>query len=207
MQDSSAIEVLPRIQVCIDASDGTKHAFLLKVSNPTLSTVRVKLGASSYTGERVFPNDPTTTPNLKRVLVDAFNQVYLDAKLNVDFSKSVETSELCELHPSEDSLLELGSSKSRVFPEAVSVWDAESVLLDSKLTNEIPVTLKVVGRNNSAAWFECVALETHLETSVHNALALKLEIEVGNGLWENSLIQRHDKDLLSFDILLVWETM
>ena len=49
--DNGAIEVLPRVQALIDASDASHRAFLVKISNPTLGAVCLRLTPSNDAGE------------------------------------------------------------------------------------------------------------------------------------------------------------
>ena len=145
-QDSSAIEVLPRVRVSIDASDGSRHAFLIKVSNPTLGKIRLRLSPSKYTGECLWDSKTQTSTSLDNLLVDPLRRVSVDAHLDTEVTKSIESTELCELEPAEDSFLELGNKSSDSIPEAVANWEGGDVLVDSKVSKEMPATLRQLGQ-------------------------------------------------------------
>jgi hypothetical protein len=213
LQDSSAIEVLPRVRVSIDASDGNRHAFLVKVSNPTLGVIRLRLTASAYSGERIWDSTTITTPSLENILVDPLTKVSLDAQLDTNIAKEIVTTDVCELEPAEDSFLVLGNTTSDDVPEAVSNWDAGDILVDSKVSAEFPATLRKVGQKTSVAWFELVVVEPSTNPGVHCAVPFAMDIQVGDGSWESSLIQsqatseseEESKDFVSFDLVLVWD--
>ncbi|KAG7359297.1 hypothetical protein IV203_015886 [Nitzschia inconspicua] len=262
-KDSSATEVVPRVSVSIHASDGTRHAFLLKVSNPTLGLVRLKLAPSNYRGEKdCWDDDPknnnnnTNTNNntssslLEHVLVDPLTQQTVDAQLiipiannnnnNTDFNATISTTttqqqtETCELEAAEDSFLELGKTTSDNIPEQVAKWDAADVLLESKLSHshhDSSMSMKLVGQKKSVAWFEVVLMEPNQATtttttttttassssssssSSYRAIPLALQIQVGGGSWESSLVQTQQleeddpKDYISFDVVIVWQNL
>jgi len=212
-KDSSAIEVLPRVRVSIDASNGSRHAFLVKVSNPTLGIIRLRMTASIYSGERIWDNTTTTSPFLENILVDPLTKVSLDAKLDTVVAEEIETTDICELEPAEDSFLELGNTTSDDVPEAVSKWDAGDTLFDSKVSAEIPATLRKIGQKKSVAWFELVIAEPSTDPGVHSAIPLAMELQVGDGSWESSLVQfqvnksGECKDFVSFDLVLIWNML
>lgn len=201
---------MPRVRTSIHASDGSRHAFLLKVTNPTLGAVRFRLAASTYEGEPVWDEHGIRTPLLENILVDSLNQQCLNAKLITKVGDSIEASELCELEPAEDSFLELGRSSNEE-PLEVAKWNAGDILADSTVSEEKPSSLRVVGRRKSCAWIELVLLETALEQGLNCAVPLALQIEVGDGSWESSLIQPEraegTKDIVTFDLVIVWENL
>ena len=211
-KDSSAIQVLPRVRTTIHASDGTRHAFLLKVSNPTLGTIRLRLSSSTYTGEPMWDDDEERNPNLENLLVDPLNQLSVNAKLLSNIGDTIQATDVCELEPSEDSFLELGRSSSEE-PDQVAKWNAESVLASSKVSKSSPSSLKLVGKRQSNAWFELILAETSLDKGINSAVPIALQIEVGNGSWDSSLIRPEKKgdattkDLVNFDLVIVWEQL
>lgn len=214
------MQVLPRVRVTKHASDGTRHAFLLKVSNPTLGKIRMRLASSEYSGEPVWDEPSETTALLQNILVDTFGGKYMDAELMPDVVHNLTPTEMCELEPAEDSFLELGQSSNQV-PELVSKWDAADALSNSPISSEgsNKASLKLLAIKNSAAWFELVVLENSSSSNadtkgVSTAVPLKLQIEVGNGSWESSLVQPElkgdssgddAKDMVSFSLVIVWD--
>jgi len=210
-KDSSAIEVLPRVRVSIDASDGSRHAFLIKVSNPTLGNIRLRLSPSNYSGERLWDSKTQTTAYLENVMVDPLKRVSIDAHLDTDVTKAIDATGFCELEPAEDSFLALGNKTSDNIPEAVSSWEAGDILFDSKVSKEIPATLRHLGKKQSVAWFELVVLESENDPNVHSAVPITMDLQVGDGSWESSLVQPRDdgdqdsKDFVSFDLVIIWK--
>ena len=66
------------------------------------------------------------------------------------------------------------------------------------------------------AWFELVIMEEQpTSDGVYCAIPLAMQIEVGNGSWESSLVQPDSKgesgdatnDIVIFNLLLVWESL
>lgn len=157
-------------------------------------------------------DDSERTPYLENILVDPLNQQYVNAKLVPNVASSIPASELCELEQGEDSFLEFGRSSNEE-PEQVARWDAGDVLADSKVSEASPSSLRVVGRRKSCAWIELVLLETAMHSGVNNAVPLALQIEVGDGSWESSLIQPEASkgdgttDMVTFDLVIVWENL
>jgi hypothetical protein len=210
-KDSSAIEVLPRVRVSIHASDESRHAFLLKVSNPTLGIIRLRLAASDYAGEHVWNEKTAKTSFLANLLVDPLTQVSVDAQLDPRVATSLEPTESCQLDPAEDSFLEIGKSTNDV-PLEVSRWDAGSVLVDAKFSAESPASLRLVAQRKSTAWFEFVLMEPTTTPNIHSAVPLALQIQVGDGSWESSLVQTQrladdSIDFVSFDLVIIWEKL
>jgi hypothetical protein len=210
-QDSSAIEVLPRVRVSIHASDESRHAFLLKISNPTLGTIRLRLAASDYSGEPVWNDQTVTTPSLENILVDPLTQVSVNAILDPKVAMDLKPTESCQLDPAEDSFLEIGKTITDV-PVKVSKWDAGDVLFDSKVSPESPASLRLVAQRKSTAWFELVLMDRSTKPSTYFAVPLALQIQVGDGSWESSLVQSQrledgGSDLVTFDLVIIWEKL
>jgi hypothetical protein len=212
-KDSSAIEVLPRIQISIHASDGSRHAFLLKVSNPTLGRVRLRLSGSSYNGEKDWNEETSTSSLLQNILVDPLTQTCVDAMIDPSSAKSFPTTDSCQLEPAEDSFLELGKSNADDIPDDVVKWDAVDILFESKVSRDLPSSMRLVGQKKSFAWFELVLMEpTTTGRNLLCAVPLSMQIEVGNGSWDSSLIPTNflvegepKLDYVSFDLLILWE--
>ncbi|KAL3921542.1 MAG: hypothetical protein SGILL_002695, partial [Bacillariaceae sp.] len=206
-----AMEVLPRARVSIHASDGSRHAFLLKVSNPTLGFVRLRMSGSMYTGENEWNDKTTTSPLLENLLVDPLTQVSVDALVDASLKDAFPVTEICELEAAEDSFLELGKTGDDI-PDAVAKWEAGDVLFDSKVSKDTPCSMRLVGKKKSQAWFELVLMEPEtVKDKVHCAIPVAMQIEVGDGSWDSSLIQtKHiveddPKDFVSFDLLVLWD--
>ena len=150
---------------------------------------------------------------MEDLIVDPLKRVSVDAHLDTDVAKAIDATGFCELEPAEDSFLELGEKASDNVPEAVSSWDAGDILFDSKVSKEMPATLRQLGQKKSVAWFELVVMESTIDQNVNSAVPITLELQVGDGSWESSLIQPQDdgnqdsKDLVSFDLVLIWDKL
>ena len=206
---------MPQVQVTRHGSDGTKHAMLLKVSNPTLGAISLRLDSSSYAGESVWDSKADEyNPSLDDLLVDVLTDMTINAKLTTDSVQQLQATEMCQLEPAEDTFLELGKSYEE--PDEVTKWDVNSVLASSTVTGypSSASTLRLVAQKSAAAWFELVLAETKSAEGaaggVYTAIPLALKIKVGDGSWESSLIQPEklgegeSHDLVTFDLVIAW---
>lgn len=203
--------MLPRVTVSRHASDGTKHAFLIKISNPTLGNIRFRLAASDYGGEPVWEvNSTERNPKLVNICVEPLDQKIVSASLATEIGKGIPASAVCELEPGEDSFLDLGRSIYDEPPE-VYKWKTEYALEDAQVSASNPSSIRVIESRKSSAWLELIVMETPVDVGFSSAIALSLQIEVGGGSWESSLIQpeKQDgdkKDMVNFDLVLVWDS-
>ena len=206
---------MPQVQVVRHASDGTKHAILLKVSNPTLGAISLRLQSSSYAGEPVWGSKTDEhNPNLDDLLVDVLSNTTIKAKLVTDPVQQLQASDMCQLEPAEDTFLELGKSYEE--PDEVSKWDVTSVLASSTVTgySSSASTLRLLAQKSAAAWFELVVAEVASSAggTAYTAIPLALQIKVGDGSWESSLIQPEpvkegeEHDMVAFDIVIAWNS-
>lgn len=228
-KDSSAVHVLPRVRAVKHGSkagdDNTQqHAFVLKVTNPTLGLVRLQIGLSAYSGESHWDQEPNGAKNpvLESLLVETLTNTHVDAYL-LTVTKTKESSkfmsELVVLDSAEDNLVDIG--KVSALPDEVTNWDAEKVLAEAPAPSEgAPQENKVsfshvkkLAEKSGSAWFELICstnqkVEEGGTAGLCSAIPISLQIEVGNGSWESSLIKKvveGDKpDLVSFDLVLTF---
>jgi dynactin 4 len=205
-KDSSAVYVIPKIQILQHrrrpGDVAAQHSFLLQVTNPTLGAIRCRFVSSSYSGEWDFWNDENdnaqSTSYLRHVLVDPFHETVLDP---IQVLTSVaSSSSTVELLPAEDTLLESSSSGATLhppMPDAVREWDpAPADPLSS---------LRWIGLQGETAWLEVTTTGGPETTGTSYGLPMALEIELGNGSWESSLIPvEQDGDSVLFNFVLVW---
>jgi hypothetical protein len=200
-KDASAIYVIPKIQILQQrrhpAADSSRHSFLLQVTNPTLGAVRCRFVPSSYAGESDYWNDATDdappTSLLRHVVVDPFHDTVLDT---IQILTSVTApSTTVELLPAEDTLLESGNSGAPMHPlDAVRDWDP-SMSADA--------SLRWIGHQGATAWLD-VTIRLPDTSPLPVGLPVALEIELGNGSWESSLIPvEKENDSVTFDVILV----
>ena len=228
------MHVIPRVRVVGHVPViGGKRIFLLQVSNPTLGPVRVRFAPSPYQGEPAWDDPIHRTEQLLSALsVDSFKGVYLDAQLRPDLvDGGCHPSEVVELHSAEDSLLGLGGGGGRggtaALPPEVAAWRdtrvehgwSSSTSSSSSSSSGSSSAVRLVAQRASTAWYEWVVADWKVgadndespERSVTAATAipLRLEIEVGAGSWETSLIQPRENmadgevDRVPLDLILV----
>jgi len=136
--------------------------------------------------------------------------------------------EIITLQPVEDVFLELGkgSQQSRD-PSSVEKWDAASILEAEKARSSSPQTttsvVKVVAQERDKVWLQFI-VDCRIDAKSERcepiktsfvATPLSLQIEVGSGSWETSLIQPrqtqtvvgNEKDFVTFTILLLWKRL
>jgi hypothetical protein len=202
------------VRVVRHGTDGVKHALLLKISNPTLGAINLRLQSSAYTGEPVWENKAEHNPFLENLLVDPLTELTVNAKLMTESLHDVKATEMCQLEPAEDSFLELGKP-SYEDPVEVSEWKPAPVLSNSPVNVENPSpSLRLVTQKSAVAWFELVLVENTVENEkeYYTAIPLALQIKVGAGSWENSLIQPdpskvgEEKDMVTFDLVIAWNS-
>lgn len=217
-KDSSAIHVIPRVQVIQHHPPSTetsnKRVFLLKVANPTLGTVRLRMAKSDYQGEvnhwDEFSHDLKTTTKMPRVLVDTLNQTFMDVQLNADIDLDISnnTDTLVELLSAEDSIIELGA-RANDTPAEVMQWKPGSAATSSD-TAATMMSIRLVAKSASDAWFELVLPVSPENDDASNAVPLALQVNLGNGSWESSLIPTQPEkkdDRVTFDLVLAWKKL
>jgi hypothetical protein len=221
VQDSSAIHVIPRVRVVQryqstvnnEGTLGSMQVFLLKVSNPTLGSVRLRFSKSAFGGEKEYWNDSAgesstngTATLFAGLLVDTLEQRFIQAKLKPSLMNDLETTGTVELLSAEDSIIELRGKTLRT-PELVMNWDPELVLKRVDTSAGSAPFIRLVTQSAADAWFELVVLEPHADVSLASAVPLALEVDLGHGSWESSLIPANDvaKDMVVFDLVLVWK--
>ena len=209
-KDSSAIHVLPRVQLCRYGTDPTtgKVAALLKVKNPTLNMIRLRFSGpnSSEEGESIG------TRELENILIDPFTETKI-AKADLCSSlSSIAPSDWIELDSAEDLLLDIGKRQENDPPVVIS-WDFAH-LLDAVDSDSLP-KLTIVASRGDTSWVEMilpnpVVMGSDGEKPPGNyfVVPLSMQIEVGNGSWEASLIKRRDipeqeQDLVRLDFVVL----
>uniref|UniRef100_A0A7S4MWN0 Dynactin subunit 4 n=1 Tax=Odontella aurita TaxID=265563 RepID=A0A7S4MWN0_9STRA len=232
-KDSSAVHSVPRVSVlrhgtATAAGSRKLHALLLSVRNPTLNSVRIRLGPSSAPTGREGWVDPD---ELDDVLVDGIDGRRVSARWiggnddgcgggggEGDNGPSLpRPTETAELESVQDAFLEMGRGRGGASPEEVESWDAASVLAGNR--DEIPF-LRLIAAKEDKAWIELVVAEEGeggsgsdtLAGASHVAASLSLMIEVGEGSWESSLVKRQppekegEVDTVNFDLVVLWKS-
>eukprot|EP00549_Striatella_unipunctata_P011954 CAMPEP_0118678080 /NCGR_PEP_ID=MMETSP0800-20121206/3000_1 /TAXON_ID=210618 ORGANISM="Striatella unipunctata, Strain CCMP2910" /NCGR_SAMPLE_ID=MMETSP0800 /ASSEMBLY_ACC=CAM_ASM_000638 /LENGTH=424 /DNA_ID=CAMNT_0006573857 /DNA_START=90 /DNA_END=1361 /DNA_ORIENTATION=- len=190
-KDSGAIHVIPKVQIVrYEKNEENKMAFLLLVQNPTLGLLRFRFNKSEY---------KFTGLEGKGLILDFMNHERVDAvsgPLDIPLSPDI-----YELDSVEDAFLELGKSQNNT-PKPVEDWNGAEVLSSA---GDKP-SMKFLSKEKDKAWFELTApvdaLGEDEAEDTRRAVSLQLQIEVGNGSWETSLVQAKtnvEKDFVSFD--------
>lgn len=198
-----------------DTNSGShRHALLVKIQNPTLGIVRLKFGANGASDgqKQVVDNSVNDGAFMHNIPLDKFQRTYVTAAVlkdkneNTYFDGSTET---VELEAAEDAFLELGKDFQSEAPREVKSWDAISVLSSSTRANEI----KLIAQQKDAAWFEFIfnnvesAIEQNMESYVATT-PIGLQLQVGDGSWETSLIEpipKEGPDFVLFQVIFVWK--
>ena len=217
-KDSSAVHAVPRVRICRQGEDLTcqKYAALLKVKNPTLNTIRLRLsGPSSLdvdTEEANYTPFPLVDPReLQNLLVDPFSETFVQGRLcSPDATSSVTPTDFFVLDPADDPFLDIGKGHEGD-PSEVRDWDAMAILgaLDIGKASQ----LRIVSTKGDTAWVELVVCNADTVDEVSSdtvnanaclAVPLALQIEVGNGSWEASLIKRRDMPAEEKDLVTLY---
>lgn len=173
-----------------------RSAFLLKVTNPTLGPVRLRFGASAYEGEQGWDADDLPETCMNQLLVDELTQTFWDIKLNTSILRDLATTATVELLSSEDSFIEFGG-KARETPPKILQWKVPAEKVEKS-------SIRLVASSHSTVWFELLTFGLEGAEGHHPAIPIALEVEVGNGSWESSLIpqKQNENDFVAFDLLI-----
>lgn len=209
-KDSSAIHVVPRVQLCRYGTDpkSGKVAVLLKVKNPTLNMIRLRFSGPNSSEEAL------NSKELENILVDPFMETTIAKAVlcSSESLSSIDPSKWIELDSAKDLLLDIGK-RQEDDPEVVSSWDFAPIF-DTLDGDSLP-KLTIVASRGDTAWVELVIPSTVVAESDgekppsnYFAVPLSMQIEVGNGSWEASLIKRRDlpeeeQDLVHLDFAVL----
>jgi len=218
-KDSSALHGVPRVQLCRHGADlaGGKYAALLNVKNPTLNMIRLRFSGPpdlKKDGGESEELSPLVKPReLQNILVDPFTETYVQGHLcSSDATASLSPTEFFSLDPADDPFLDIGKGRQDD-PSGVRDWDAMSAI--GALVEGRASQMRLVAAQGDTAWVELVLCDaaSDREDSSHDsnansylAVPLGLQIEVGNGSWEASLIKRRDlaeeeQDLVTLNLV------
>lgn len=192
---------MPRVRVVDFDVTRDRSVFLLKVTNPTLGPVRLRFARSTYAGEQSWDEENEEREiSLKQLLVDELQQKVLDVDLKF-ILRDLATTEPVELLSSEDSFIEFGG-KAREVPPEVRAWKAPAEEVDQS-------RMRLVASSTSTVWFELVTIGVAVRKDANRrpGIPIALQVQVGNGSWESSLIQHqqlYEHDFVPFDLVITW---
>lgn len=162
-----------------------------------MGLIRLRWGPSPYCGEEDWEGKPTLL--LPHLLVDTTSQELWNVRLLEAGEIQIETTDVMELASAEDSLLELSHTSNNQLPEAISKWVGSSEHY-----------IQWIAQRQQDAWLEVVVpAKAAVSLSEHSAISLRMQVELGNGSWESSLIEQDtskDTDWVEFDLILTWES-
>ena len=205
-KDSSAVHVVPRVHLCrfgVDES-GQKYAALLRVKNPTLNMIRLRLAGPESNDDEC---DIVDARELQNILVDPFSETFVEGKLcPSDTVASITPTDFFVLDPADDPFLDIGKG-AVVDPLDVRSWDANAAL--GALGGDTVSQMRLVATQGDTAWVEmalCNDGPAEEDSSAYLAIPLSMQVEVGNGSWEASLIKRRDlpegeQDLVTLNLV------
>ncbi|GKY93537.1 hypothetical protein MPSEU_000321100 [Mayamaea pseudoterrestris] len=205
-KDASAIHVIPCVRVvkCCSLAAGAV-SLLLTVDNPNLESLRFRFVSSDYQGEPAWENSEQTSKSMEHLLLHSMASTGVDAELDVDVLKDMKPSTTVELLSGEDSIIELGVSGSKV-PIEVKNWQPRQ-------GDDGGGSVTLIAQSASVAWFELTLTGMSEASSTGVAIPLALEIELGNGSWETSMIPRRldlaegAVDTFRLDLLIVLDRL
>ena len=200
-KDSSAVLVLPNIRVVKAFSNETISAALLKVTNPTIGSIRLRFTASLYKGEKSNSTPDELIDTLDDLLLDPVTRergcVYL-----LPLLQGMRDSETVELSSTEDSFLDLGSKAFEIPPEVVA-WDPLSIQSTG---------VSLVTKTASIAYFQLkmeksVAANTGTKSGTKSVgVPFSVDIDVGGGSWETvALDADNGSGHFRFDVIFTQE--
>ena len=156
-----------------------------------------------------------------------------DSTINTNINTTTTTTtEMMTLEPVEDAFLELGKGRIQT-PKEVDEWNGMQVLQSWKSdvndNDKSQIQVKRVASDKDVAWIEFLVQDTNTNTTdrttdqnqkkdtstskiMYRAAYMTMEVEVGNGSWESSLIKRNkhipeeEMDLVPFQLVLVWKS-
>ena len=220
MKDSSAVHVVPNVQMDRVGGDVSSHkyAVLLKVKNPTLNMIRLRFVGPSNCNTMIDEGESSTLAplieenELQNILVNPFTETFVQGCIcTPEVTASVTPTEFIVLHPADDPFLDVRKDHTGD-PLEVKDWDATTAISTdrSDLSH-----FRIVAIEGDTAWIELVLCNAipmkepsprSSNETEYLAVPFAMQIEVGNGSWEASLIKRQDlpeeeKDLVTLDLV------
>lgn len=196
-KDSNAVHVVPRVQLFRHGSNPGKNSFvaLLKVRNPTLGMIRLRLSGPSVSNNSSSPTIDQL--ELDDILIDPINETFVLGRLcPFDVTSSLSPTEWLELAHAEDAFLDIGKGREQD-PQEVLEWDANTIL--GSIGGGRGSSMRIVATRRDTAWVELkvTMAPDDIESGLSHrksylAIPTTMEIEVGNGSWDASLIKRRD---------------
>jgi len=215
-KDCSAIHTVPKLSLIKRhiTSAPERHIInlLIKVHNPTLGSVRLRLCKHGTTAEETPESFVIDSILLNGYTLDTASQILVLGASSVNLC---ETSEWIELEPAQDSIIDFSGSLPHAIQKELHGWDG-AIATQSFVRSHEKASFRLVAKAHESAWFEYIVSSTLLnsdaEVSKFMAVPLALQIEVGKGSWQSSFIRSEtpingdeDIDIVELKTLVVWD--
>lgn len=219
-KDSSAIHVVPRVKVVRHGKttlpdSRIRHALLLSVANPTMGMIRFRLSGADLRdfGARTSGDEGYTLHNVR---VDFLGRVRANVRM-IGSTSTLVLPDMVELEAVEDALFDIGGAAQSGDPKDVEKWDAAAVLKEkgTEYFNEpSDCPFSTVAVSKDKAWIQLIIDQDGLEEASASgdflAVPATMQVEIGNGSWESSLIKPvevkdGESDLVSLRLVLAWK--
>jgi hypothetical protein len=132
---------------------------------------------------------------LEKIPIGPFNQTFVNARaIPASSIGSLTPTDWVELENAEDMFLDMGTGQEED-PPLVRDWEASAAF--DALNDGNCSTLRIVASQKDTAWVELLAMAESSPKQAsagisHLAIPFGIQIEVGNGSWEASLIKKQD---------------
>ena len=152
---------------------------------------------------------------MRNIRVDSLGRCRANVRM-IGSTSTIVLPDMVELEAVEDALFDIGAGQSKE-PKEVETWDANVILkaeCDDEGLSGCPFSAVAVSKDR--AWIQLVIEEDGFkETSTPGefvAFPATLQVEIGNGYWESSLIKsvevkEGESDLFSVRLLLAWRAI
>jgi hypothetical protein len=203
----------------------------LLLKQPTSSPESIYNDESSYWDDSEPDADATKqTAIFRNVLLDPLHHTTTDElhvlQIGSESMALNDMTQKIELHSMEDSLLldypsatvnstsiNRESAERNAVPDVVRQWGRSKVDNISDESDNNNPTLRLIAQNASTAWYElsiCAPMIYHHDVAVNSkpapsyGIPLLLEIDVGDGSWESSLIPvQKENDVVQLNLVVV----
>ena len=198
------------------ADSRVRHALLLSVTNPTLGMIRLRLNGADLRSFDASTASDGEGYTLRNIRIDSLGRCRANVRM-IGSTSTIVLPDMVELEAVEDALFDIGAGQSKE-PKEVETWDANAILKATECDDEglsvCPFSAVAVSKDR--AWIQLVIEEDGFkETSTPGefvAFPATLQVEIGNGSWESSLIKsvevkEGESDLFSVRLLLAWRAI
>ena len=157
-----------------------------------------------------------TFEQFSNLLLDSLSMKTVNATIIPSEKKGNHQMKYIELEPYEDIFLGFGKGGLSKFPSVVDEWDASkcisSYFKDKEESSQSLCML--VAQDKDSAWIQYIVPQQQQQNvkdqNLFMATPLVLDVDIGEGSWESSLIQSEtdgETDHVDLHLLPVWKVM